>query len=415
MAYARFISLRYLKASRRTFLSTTTLISGIGVILGVTALTAVVSVTGGFQRSYRDRILGVYPHILLYPHSSQFPEYREVIEAVEATDGVESATAFLRQHVMIYTGDARSSATVRGLEYDYLVGDESLRQYLSSGSLEDLEYDPARSNGELPGILLGIELARTLGAEPGDTVTLVTHLRGVGVALGASQMAPKDMQFRVAGIMDVGYVDFDSRLALTDLRAMQEFTNNGDVVTGIDVRVDDIFEADEVSAAIVGRLQHDRFLALAWQEVYGPIFRSLELQKWALTLVMTFIVLVASFNIISTLVIMVLDKTKEIAILKSMGATRFGIMRIFMYQGVIIGVLGTLFGLLGGYVVCRIIANIEFGLDPTVYKISELPVEMRPAEFGLIALVAIAISFLATIYPSWRAGRMDPVEGLRYD
>jgi len=415
MRYETFVSMRYLGATRKSFLSTITLISTLGVVLGVTALTAVVSVTGGFQEAYRERVLGVYPHVMLLPTSSRFAEYREVIAVTEAIEGVESANAFVRQPVMIYADDARAMVVGRGVEVNELIDEARLEQYVLEGALSDLLYDPLVSDASAPGLFLGAELARTLDAEVGDTVTLVSHLRGIGIGLGPSQMAPPDARFRIVGVFEVGYDDFDSQLALADLPALQTVINRGDVVTGIDVRLNDLFDTRGVGQQIVGSLPAGSFQALGWQEIHRNLFRSLAIQKLALSLVMVFIVVVASFNIISTLVMMVLDKTKEIAILKSMGATTGGIMRTFMAQGLAIGLVGTAVGLVGGFLTCKAIEQVHFGLDPSVYKISNLPVDMRLSEFVMVAIVAVSISFIATIYPAWRAGRLKPVDGLRHD
>lgn len=416
MGYESFIALRYLKSSKNSFLRPVAAISALGVILGVTALTATVSVAGGFQKAWRDRLLGVYPHILLRPASSQFREYREVMAAVEQVPGVEWVGPYVHQPMMMYTPASRSMVLVRGIDVERAVELPALSDYVAQGHLEDLVYDPlAGGEHHDPGIFLGVELARQLRAEVGTEVTVVTHLRGIGYGLGPSQMAPTSARFRVVGIFDFGYHDFDAELAITDIRALQEILNRGDVVTGIDVRLSDPLQSQQVADEITGRLTAGAYQALTWQVVHKNLFESLKYQKIWLSLIMTAMVVVASFNILSTLILMVLDKTKEIAILKSMGATNGGIMRIFMMQGLIIGGAGTLIGVLGGFVVCELIEKIDFGLDPTVYKISALAIDMRLSEVITIALVAVTISFLATIYPSWRAGRLPPVEGLRYD
>ena len=415
MFYETFISTRYLRATRKSFLSTITLISAVGVILGVTALTAVVSVTGGFQTAYRERVLGVYPHIMLLPTSSHFPEYREVMAAIDGVDGVSSVNAFVRQPLMVYTESARAMIVARGMDMEYLTGEAGLAEYVTEGELSDLAYDPYSPDEQLPGLFLGSELARTLQAEIGTEVTAVSHLRGTGFALGPSQMAPTSVRFRVAGVFEVGYNDFDSHLALTDLRTVQHFLNRGDVVTGIDVRVDDIFATAAIGSTITGRLPAGGYQALGWDEIHRNLFRSLALQKLALSLIMIIIVVVASFNIVSTLVMMVLDKTKEIAILKSLGASRGGIRRIFMTQGLIIGTVGMSLGLAMGYVVCRLVERVDFGLDPSVYKISSLPVDMQLHEFLFVALISVCISIAATAVPAVLAGRIKPVDGLRYD
>jgi lipoprotein-releasing system permease protein len=416
MGYESFIALRYLKSSKKSFLRPVAAISALGVILGVTALTATVSVAGGFEKAWRDRLLGVYPHILLRPASTQFREYREVMASVEQVPGVEWVGPYVHQPMMVYTPAARSMVLVRGIDVERSLRLPALADYVAAGELTDLVYDPLGEGGVgRPGMFLGAELARVLRAEVGSEVTVVTHLRGIGYGLGPSQMAPTSARFRVAGVFDFGYEDFDAELAITDLRALQELLNRGDVVTGIDVRLSDPMRSQPVADEITGRLTAGGYQALTWQVVHRNLFESLKYQKIWLSLIMTAMVVVASFNILSTLILMVLDKTREIAILKSMGATRGGIMRIFVLQGLTIGGFGTLFGVLGGWVVCQLIEKIDFGLDPSVYKISALAIDMRLSEIVTIALVAVTISFLATLYPSWRAGRLPPVEGLRYD
>jgi lipoprotein-releasing system permease protein len=414
MRYEILTAFRHLKATRQSFLSTITIISAIGVVLGVTALTAVVSVTGGFQRAYRERVLGVYPHIMLLPLSSQFDEYREVAEAVRRTPGVSSVSPFIRQPLMIYSETGRAMVLARGIDVDGVIETTDLDSYVLTGSMEDLRRDPEAPPSELPGVMVGSELARVLEVDVGTEVTFVSHLRGTGFALGPSRMAPTSARFRVVGTFEVGYSDFDGRLVLCDLAAIQHFINRGDVVTGLDVRVDDIFATRAIGREVTSRLTAGIYQALGWEEIHRNLFQSLKIQKIALSIVMTVIVIVACFNIVSTLVMMVLDKTREIAILKSMGATRGSIMEIFVYQGLVIGTIGTILGLLGGYVVCRIIENVNFGLDSSVYKISTLPVDMRFTEFVAIGLVSVIISFLATLYPSWRASTLSPVDGLRF-
>jgi lipoprotein-releasing system permease protein len=221
--------------------------------------------------------------------------------------------------------------------------------------------------------------------------------------------------FRVVGVFEFGFHDFDADLVLVDLRAVQSFINRGNVVTGIDVRLTDPLAAPAIAREITGRLTAGAYQALTWHEINRNLFESLKINKMWLAIIMTCMVVVASFNILSTLILMVLDKTKEIAILKSMGASRSGIMRVFVLQGLVVGVVGTLLGLAGGVVVCQLIEQINFGLDPAVYKISSLTVDMRLMEFIVVGVVAVLISFVATLYPSWRAGRLSPVDGLRYD
>jgi len=232
-------------------------------------------------------------------------------------------------------------------------------------------------------------------------------------------MAPTDRVFKLIGLYDSGFLDYDNRLIITDYRALQEFFNHPDVVTGIEIKVEDITKTGAIRDKLNGMLNQgpglERFRIIDWKDLNHNLFTSLELQKIVLTIIMTFIVIVASFNIVGTLIMLVLDKQKEIAILKSMGATDGGVMRVFIFQGLFIGGVGTILGLLGGYGMCTLIQVYDFGLDPQVYLIDRLPVKMVPLEFGLVGLCALAISFFATLYPSWWAAQLPPLEGIRYD
>lgn len=414
MRYEPFIAFRYLKSSRRSFLSTITAISAVGVVLAVTALTSVVSVMGGFQKAYRERLLGVYPHLIVYSRDNRFVDYEQVAAVIDQIEGVSDASPFVKQPLMIYTAHARAMIRSRGIDAEGLAG-SGLDEYIEEGSLVDLSYDPLQPGENTAGIILGRELARRLNVEVGGNVVVVSHLRGVGPSLGPSQMAPTSETFQVVGIFEVGFNELDSYLALTDLEAMQSFLNRGNVVTGIDVRVDDIFATAAIAQEITARLPAGLYIPYTWQEMHRNLFESLKIQKFWLSLIMSILVIVACFNIVSTLVLMVKDKTKEVAVLKSIGASSWGIMKVFMIQGLVIGGGGTLLGLLGGLGVCTIIEHIDYGLDPSVYKISALAVDIRPTELIMIGLVSVAISFLATLFPAWRAGHMSPVEGLRYD
>ncbi len=232
-------------------------------------------------------------------------------------------------------------------------------------------------------------------------------------------MAPTDREFRIIGLYDSGFYDYDNRLVIVDYHALQDFFRQPDVVTGIEIKVEDIHKTGEIRDYLTANLNTgpglERFRIIDWKDLNHNLFTSLELQKITLTIIMTFIVLVASFNIVGTLIMLVLDKQKEIAILKSMGATDAGVMRIFIFLGLFIGGLGTLLGLVGGYGVCQLIQIYDFGLDPEVYLIDALPVKMVLVEFAMVGFGAIAISFLATLYPSWWAAQLSPVDGLRYD
>ena len=445
MPFETFIGLRHLKSKKKTFISTITLISTLGVVVGVATLSAVVSVTGGFQEAFREKVLGINSHILVLKYGINFREYRETIDTVEALEGVEAASPFIFHEMMISRGDRPFGILIKGIDPKRVNEVSDLPRYVKSGKLEDLSWEPPQQKKidpnslakegvgargdpppeggaveektqDLPGIFLGKDLAEKLDVSKGDEVQLVSPLRGLDPGQWApSNMAPTSRRFRVAGIYRSGFNEYDNKLVMVDYRALQDFFNQGDVVTGIEIRVSDIFAVGNISAVIKSKLTPGRFRTLDWREINRNLFTSLKLQKLVLSIILTFIVLVASFNIVSTLIMLVLDKGKEIAIIKSMGASDGGVMRIFIFEGMVIGSLGTALGLLAGLACCLIIGSSDIGMDPKVYLIDRLPVKIEPVEFIVIALVSLTISFTATIYPAWRAARLPPVEGLRYD
>jgi lipoprotein-releasing system permease protein len=228
-------------------------------------------------------------------------------------------------------------------------------------------------------------------------------------------MAPSNQSFRVVGVYRSGFYEYDNKLVMVDYRALQDFFHQGDVVTGLEIRVDDVFGTGDISQEIKHRLPPGRFRTLDWREINRNLFASLKLQEIALSIILIFIIVVASFNIVCTLIMLVLEKSKDIAILKSMGASNGGVMRVFIVQGMTIGTIGTALGLLVGFLTCWGLGSVDFGLDAKVYLIDRLPVKMQLWQFGAVALVSLLISFTATLYPSWYAARLPPVEGLRYD
>ncbi len=437
MPYETFVGLRHLKNKRKSFISTITLISILGVIVGVATLTAVVSVTGGFQEAFREKVLGINSHILVMKYGINFREYRDIIDTVEDVPGVEAASPFIFHEMMISHGDRLSGVLIKGIDPARANKVSDLPRYIREGNIDALEWqrpekkpndgaikkerDPTQDPPELkdaplPGILLGIELAEKLKISVGDTVQLVSPLRGLNPDSWApTQMAPTSRRFTVSGIYRSGFNEYDNKLVMVDYRSLQDFFNQGDVVTGVEIRVSDIFAVGPIGAQIKSQLTPGRFRTLDWREINRNLFTSLKLQKLVLSIILTFIVIVASFNIVSTLIMLVLDKAKEIAIIKSMGASDGGVMRIFVFEGMVIGSIGTALGLIIGLLCCFIIASSDIGMDPKVYLIDRLPVKIEPTEFFIIALVSLIISFTATVYPAWRAARLSPVEGLRYD
>lgn len=414
MSYELFIGLRYLKAKRKqTFVSLITLISIAGVMVGVTALIVVIAVMNGFKEDLRDKILGVTSHVVISRFDGNISKYQGVRAKVEEVSGVNAATPFIYTQVMISSRKAISGAVLRGIEPKTASKVINLPKNLRAGSLEELEAENGPDGmGSAPGIILGNELARNIGASRGEPVTIISPL-GRLTPLGR---VPRSQTFRVAGIFDSGMYEYDSTIAYVSLWAAQRFLGIGDRVTGIEVRVDEIYEADRVARAIDKALDGYPYWSRDWMRMNKNLFSALKLEKIVMFIILTLIILVAAFNIVGTLIMVVIEKTKDIAILKSMGATRRSIMKIFMIEGAVIGLVGTLLGLLGGYTLCKLLATYEFiELPSDVYYISTLPVQMNPLDVAIIALAAVVITLAASVYPAWQASRFDPAEAIRYE
>lgn len=414
MSYELFIGLRYLKAKRKqTFVSLITLISIAGVMVGVTALIVVIAVMNGFKEELQDKILGVTSHVVISRFDGNISKYPEVRAKVEEVSGVNAATPFIYTQVMISSRKAISGAVLRGIEPQTASKVINLQKNLRAGSLKELEAEnKPEGMRATPGIILGNELARNIGALRGEPVTVISPL-GRLTPLGR---VPRSQTFRVAGIFDSGMYEYDSTIAYVSLWAAQRFLGIGDRVTGIEVRVDDIYEADRVARAIGKALDGYPYWSRDWMRMNKNLFSALKLEKIVMFIILTLIIVVAAFNIVGTLTMVVIEKTRDIAILKSMGATRRSIMKIFLIEGAVIGLVGTLLGLLGGYTLCTLLATYKFiELPSDVYYISTLPVQMNPLDVALIALAAIVITLAASVYPAWQASRFDPAEAIRYE
>ncbi len=414
MSYELFIGLRYLKAKRKqTFVSLITLISIAGVMVGVTALIVVIAVMNGFKEELRDKILGVTSHVVISRFDGNISKYLEVRKKVEEVSGVNAATPFIYTQVMISSRKGISGAVLRGIEPQTASKVINLQKNLRAGSLKELEAEnKPEGMRATPGIILGNELARNIGASRGEPVTVISPL-GRLTPLGR---VPRSQTFRVAGIFDSGMYEYDSTIAYVSLWAAQRFLGIGDRVTGIEVRVDDIYEADRVARAIGKALDGYPYWSRDWMRMNKNLFSALKLEKIVMFIILTLIIVVAAFNIVGTLTMVVVEKTRDIAILKSMGATRRSIMKIFLIEGAVIGLVGTLLGLLGGYTLCTLLATYKFiELPSDVYYISTLPVQMNPLDVALIALAAIVITLAASVYPAWQASRFDPAEAIRYE
>jgi len=417
MSFEWFVSLRYLKAKRRqTFISVISICSVGGVALGVCALIVVLAVMNGFRHNWRDRILGVTAHAVILSYDGGVADYPAVVGAAGEEAGVVAATPFIYGQAMIAAGSRVLGLVVRGVEPATVARVTKLKESLLShdlGRLSQKAVDPRpESKGrEIETIILGQELARNLGVDVGSLVRLISPF-GEETPFGRK---PKARDFLVSDLFRSGMYEYDSSLAYLSLGAAQRFFGLGQSVTGVEVKVGDIYAAAEVAERLAKRLGYP-YWTRNWMEMNRNLFSALKLEKTAMFIILILIVLVAAFNIVSTLIMVVMEKTKDIAILKSIGARTSSIRKIFVYQGLTIGLVGTAFGLALGLVLCEILRRYQFiKLPSDIYYISTLPVRVDPLDVGLIALAAVAISFLATIYPSFQGARLNPVEALRYE
>lgn len=406
------IALRYLTSRRRSgVVSMIGIIAIGGVFVGVAALVIVMSVMNGLQRDLRDKILTNTPHLMIQRYNSEpMPDYHAVLDALEGGRGVTGAAPFIYSEGIIGHGRGRNEgAIVRGVDpgLDHHVADT--REQIVSG-----EYDLVQRPDEpYPKIVMGYLLADRLGAFPGDTLTLTTPDAATVSPLHGT--VPKLQKFLLAGTFKSGLFEYDSKFVYASLVAMQEYMQSGDVVYGVAARVDDIWSARDIGTRVVERLDGP-YYATTWVELNQPLFAALKLEKRAMFIILILIVLVAAFNIISTLTMIVMDKTKEIGILRSMGMQSRAIRRIFVLQGALIGVVGTGLGCLTGLAAALLLARYRFiSLPGDVYFIDTLPVAIEPVNIGLIVAASLLICLAATLYPSLQAARMTPVDAIRYE
>ena len=403
-----FLSLRYLRAKRKqTFISVITVISVLGVMVGVMSLVVVLSVMNGFRADLMSKILGVNSHILVLRYGGAFGDYKKIAERVDKLDGVVASTPFIYAQVMANNSGNVSGALLRGVDPKNAARVVSFEEMIKEGSLASLEED---AGGSSP-IVVGRELSRQIGIGPGDIVTLLSP-EGKLTPLGRS---PNTKRFRVTGIFDSGMYEYDASMVFVSLKEAQDFLAMGDRVTGLEVRVDDIYESDKIAKQIQADLGYP-YWTKDWKVMNRSLFSALKLEKVTMFVILTMIVLVGALNIISTLVMVVMEKTRDIAILRAMGASAKSIMSIFMLQGLLVGLIGTMAGLASGLGICHLLGKYKFiSLPADVYYISTLPVRVEFVDVWLVALAAVFISFVATLYPAWYGSRLDPVEAIRYE
>jgi len=407
------IGLRYTHAKRSNhFISFISIVSMAGIALGVMALIVVLSVMNGFQEELRARILGVAAHLEISGPADQLADWRGVLLQAKQNKNVVSGAPYVNAQGMLANGDNVRGAIIRGVlpEMESQVAD--LARHMKLGKLTDLKP------GEF-GIILGGELARVLNVYPGDKVVLLTPQGNITPA----GVMPRVKQFTVTGIFEAGMFEYDSGLALVHLQDAQKLLRLGDDVSGVRLKLDDLFRAPFVTRELAQALDGSYYLT-DWTQSHANFFRAVAIEKRMMFLILLLIVAVAAFNIVSTLVMAVTDKQSDIAILRTLGARPGSIMRIFIVQGAFIGVFGTLLGVVSGVLLAlnveTVVPMIErlFGMDlfpADVYYISQLPSKLVWADVGVIAGISLLISLLATLYPSWAASRINPAEALRYE
>jgi lipoprotein-releasing system permease protein len=553
MGFPLKLALRYMRSKKQASVSVGTLFAILGVALGVAALATAISVTGGFRAEFREKVLGVNAHVLVLKYSSDFREYRKVMDQVRGIPGVTGVAPFVINPMMVThgsrtatgvllkgidparvnsvldlprhitkgnmrglrlegakpperrrqssigldppppsplpstsgapsassgaarkdpappasgaeLGDAPPAASGRGLLSALELGTRDPKSLSDGGFLdavarakhgeplpdpseeepwvvdpgapvgkiepdggfaselpdvdvlpEELDPDPCRSPSaiaKLPGIVVGATLAKNLGADLGACIQVTSPTIGFVYARGAMH-APVAKQFRVIAIFDAGFDQYDSKLVYTDLYEAQAFYDSGDSVTGVEMKVNDIDKAREIKALVDAKLANGVYHTLDWEQLNHGLFTALRIQQILMSLVLALIIIVAAFTVIATLIMMVLDKKREIAVLKAMGARNSALLRAFLYQGGIIGVVGTVIGLGLGYVVCKLLLVYGLPLDPKVYFISKLPVLMRASDFALVGVFSLLVCLVATLRPAQYAAQLRPAEAFR--
>jgi lipoprotein-releasing system permease protein len=410
-AFERMVAFRYLRARRQEgFVSVIAIFSLLGIMLGVATLIIVMSVMNGFRIEFVNRILGLNGHLGIYGLTNSMTDYDAAAQKLRAVPGIVSVTPLVEAQALVTSRAGAAGAVVRGIEPDALRERQLIADHIIAGSLADFGGDQ---------VAVGSRLAMRLGVRPGDQITLVSP-EGNETAFGT---LPRTKTYTVAALFDVGFYEYDNAYIFMPLEAAQLFFKLKGAVNYLEVFVANADEASAQGQAIVAALGGEARI-LDWQRSNSSLVNALIVQRDVMFLILTLIIIVAAFNIISSMIMLVKDKGRDIAILRTMGASRGMILRIFMLAGASVGIIGTLFGFGLGIVITKNLEPIRQFIEHVlhmelfaaeIYFFTRLPAVIVPHEVAAVVLMALALSFLATLYPSWRAARLDPVEGLRYE
>ena len=432
--FETFVALRYMRGRKATAgVSVVTGLTILGVTIGVWTLVVVLSVMAGFEADLQEKILGANSHVVVLSYTNEIEDWETVDGKIREVKGVAGVTPFIYSEFILRSRHARIGAVLKGIDPGTVAEVTDLAQNITlgpGGRIEDenearvlLDHldDPGPAMGvplqegeeppkALPGILIGQEMQASLRVTVGDVIQAVSPLSEPG-PMGS--MSARIIEYEVAGIFHSGMYEYDTKFSYVTLDSARDFLRMGDSVTGMEVVVDDIYDAPDIAGKIGAKLQYP-FWTRDWQKMNEPLFAALKLEKLVMGIILTFIVAVASMNIISTLIMLVIEKRREIAIMKAMGAGRFDLMKLFMVDGLLVGFIGTVLGIVLGVATCLALAEWQFiKLESDVYYVDTLPVHISASLIAIVALMAVGISFLATLFPSYDGSSLDPVEGLR--
>jgi lipoprotein-releasing system permease protein len=415
MAFETYIGFRYLKARRKQrFVSASTLISILGVTVGVMALIIVISVMAGFEDELKQRILSVASHVEITKYSGRFNSHNKVIQQLQTVEQLQSIYPFVQSQVILKSIATVSGASIYGIDFSIPQQRQDVEKILVKGTIDDL-FDQSFSNAEAsyrpPGLIMGQELAKSLTVRPGDSVYVISP-RGILSPFGH---LPAMSRFQVTGIMATGMYDFDISTVYMNIADAQRILRMPDSITGISLKTSDLFDVQKTRQHVETMLG-SQFRVQDWIQMNQNLFSALKLEKVTMFIILTLIILVAAFNIAGTLIMMVMERTRDIAILKAMGTQKRFIRRIFMLNGLFIGLIGTIIGSILGITASLCLKKFQFiELPGDVYYVTTLPVRLSITDISLIAFSALFICFLATLYPAHQAAALNPVEAFRYE